>query len=104
MENREVRIKELGEALAVLCDSAPSSKEELKKWYDDAQKLIDEKIKALNNHMPHFLWHYLSDADIRMKDEKYAEFRMGESTFFFGIYVTGWCLPTQRSNSREGKQ
>ena len=71
MESRAEQIKQLGEALAALCEFVPSSKYELNQWYDQAQHLIDGPLKVIG--VPHFLWHYLSDADIRMKDDEYAE-------------------------------
>jgi hypothetical protein len=54
-----------------LAQFVPTTKDELKQWYDLAQNFIDLHLKATG--APHFLWHYLSDADIRIKSEEYAE-------------------------------
>ena len=75
MESRAEQIKNLGEGLAALSAFVPSSEYELNQWYDQAQQLIDGPLKVIG--VPHFLWHYLSDADIRMKDEEYAEMQNG---------------------------
>jgi len=77
MQSREMEIKELGEALSALCDFIPCSKTELRRWYDLAQEIIDNQIKGRNIGVPHFLWHFLSDADIRLKDEEYAVMQNG---------------------------
>ena len=71
MTYRDKQICRLADELALLLEFVPTSKEELKQWYDRAQSLQDDK--GLLQDAPHFLWHYLSDADIRMKDESYAE-------------------------------
>ena len=71
MTDQDDQIKRLAEELAHLIEFVPASKTELKQWYDQAQRLQDKK--DLLQDAPHFLWHYLSDADIRMKDESYAE-------------------------------
>jgi hypothetical protein len=63
-------IQRLAEELTRLANFVPATKEELNQWYAQAQRLIDSRLLT---DAPHFVWHYLSDADIRMKDEVYAE-------------------------------
>ena len=65
------RICRLAEVLTMLVEFVPKTNDELEKWYDEAQCILDDH--ELLRRAPHFLWHYLADADIRMKDEVYAE-------------------------------
>jgi hypothetical protein len=92
-EGSTERIKQIGEALAALVDFVPSSKFELKDWYDQAQQFKDDHIIYPNKGVPHFLWHYLSDADIRMKDEKYAEMQDGRIKVLLQ-YLNNGIMPT----------
>ena len=71
MDKGQDKIRRLAEALKQLVEFDPVSKEELTRWCDMAQKIIDDWEGPFA--WPHFLWHYLSDADIRMKDAVYAE-------------------------------
>ena len=64
------QIKRLAEELSHLVEFKPASKDELNEWYDQAQPLQESGLLV---NAPHFVWHYLSDADIRMKDEVYAD-------------------------------
>jgi hypothetical protein len=51
------------------------NKEELNSWYaaaNDLRKKIEDD-KELQAVIPHFFWHYISDADIRLKDSRYEE-------------------------------
>ena len=76
MSDQEIQIKRLAEDLTSLTEFVPTSKDELDKWYVQARSLEADHLLApggLSQYMPYFLWHYLSDADIRMKDEVYAE-------------------------------
>lgn len=70
MSDHDIQIKRLAAELTQLVEFVPVTKTELNKWYDQAQHLYDSGLLL---GAPHFLWHYLSDADIRMKDEVYAE-------------------------------
>ena len=75
MKNQQTEIKQLGNALRCLNEFVPCSKAELKQWYEQARRLEAEHLKGGEDYLdvPNFVWHYLSDADIRMKDEIYAE-------------------------------
>ena len=63
--------RRLAEALASLVAFVPQTSDDLARWYDQAQSILEDH--ELLRGAPHFLWHYLADADIRMKDEVYAE-------------------------------
>lgn len=67
-------IEQLAIELEALIGFTPKTKEDLDRWYEGARRLEAELVRpgGLSPKVPHFLWHYLADADIRMKDEKYA--------------------------------
>jgi hypothetical protein len=71
MENQNDPINRLAGALSELIKFVPTTKEELTLWYDAAQAIMNDREMMVN--APHFLYHYFHDADIRMKDSKYAE-------------------------------
>lgn len=56
-----------------LIEMEPKSEAEMMAWYE-----VAKKVKSLMEfdkgdlQVPHALWHYLDDADIRMKDQRYA--------------------------------
>jgi hypothetical protein len=58
-----------------LVQFVPETKDELIEWNQLARTIETNFLlgpSGLSHFVPHFLWHYLADADIRMKDEKYA--------------------------------
>ena len=65
----------VADSLADLQRFAPCSKRELKQWYESAHQLENALVAraGFSEKLPHFVWHYLSDADIRLKDSDYAE-------------------------------
>ncbi len=71
MKIQDDQIKRLANALSELVNFVPKSSADLNQWYDKAQVILDDP--DLLRGAPHFLWHYLADADIRMKCEEYAE-------------------------------
>lgn len=71
MDDHDSQIKRLTEELTGLTEFVPKTKNELGRWYSQARRVLEDN--ELLEGAPHFLWHYLSDADIRMKDEEYAE-------------------------------
>ena len=71
MDDERSHIKALAEALTALIKFVPKTRLELDEWYDKANSML--KDPYLLRRAPHFIWHYLADADIRMKDESYAE-------------------------------
>ncbi|MBX9402320.1 hypothetical protein K4L06_13480 [Lysobacter sp. BMK333-48F3] len=57
-----------------LLDTEPASKAEMKDWYEkarEAKALMELDVGELD--VPHALWHYLEDADIRLKDPEYSK-------------------------------
>lgn len=77
---RADELQAIGFALGALSNLHVQSKGELEEWYSQAQELW-EKIKSnsdISNVMPHVVWHYLSDADIRLKDKRYADLQCEE--------------------------
>ncbi len=71
MSDQETQIKRLADALTKLVEFVPETKDDLDQWYDQAQDILEDP--EVLSGAPHFLWHYLADADIRKKDEVYAE-------------------------------
>jgi hypothetical protein len=73
METRK-QFADLADQLADLQALKPKSKEELAHWYQRAREVQDSlgSPGGLGASVPEFLWHYLSDADIRANDEGYA--------------------------------
>jgi len=65
----------LADELEALAESEPGDRVQLSLWYERAQALCNE-IRAnadLCNKTPEIVWHYLSDADIRLKEALYAQ-------------------------------
>jgi hypothetical protein len=63
----------LADELERLLASEPVKKEQLERWHNDAANVVafiqtNESLKEV----PHFLWHYFSDADIRLEGGEYA--------------------------------
>ncbi len=71
MSDQDTQIKRLADALTKLVEFVPVTIDDLAQWYDQAQDILEDP--ELLGGAPHFLWHYLADADIRKKDEVYAE-------------------------------
>lgn len=57
-----------------LLESEPASEEQVPGWYQRAQ-FIKNVIRSSSYEIgvPHVIWHYLDDADIRIRDSRYAE-------------------------------
>ncbi len=61
----------LAKELRQLTQQEPKLKSELKAWHETAQE-FRKKLTSINQDiLPHFVWHYLDDADIRLKDPAY---------------------------------
>lgn len=69
----KAKILELVESLEKLLALKVEDKQSLKTWYELAYR-TEEHIYANNLHdvIPEFIIHYLSDADIRLKDSEYS--------------------------------
>ena len=67
--------QKLAEALEELHAFRPNCQSDLDKWYVQARELKKCLVAkdGLAPDVPYFLWHYLSDADIRFKDKEYAD-------------------------------
>jgi tetraacyldisaccharide 4'-kinase len=74
-----IGIERFREALSQLVEFVPATRAELDQWYAQAERLRSDFLTGLgpSPYMPHFLWHYLADADIRMKDKTYAQMQNG---------------------------
>ncbi|MFL6375048.1 MAG: hypothetical protein ACJ73D_10300 [Pyrinomonadaceae bacterium] len=75
MDDLAKRTTEFGEALQRLALFVPVSKEEMGRWYEEAEILKRDYLYGSNGLAPYlsfFIWHYLADADIRMKSTDYA--------------------------------
>ncbi|CAN5572264.1 hypothetical protein BH10ACI2_BH10ACI2_17840 [soil metagenome] len=71
MTDESGQIKALEEALTALIKFVPKTRLELDEWYNQANCILERP--DLLQGCPHFIWHYLADADIRMKDDSYLE-------------------------------
>lgn len=70
---QEEAAKELGRRLRFLAEWRVCERRDLDAWYVAAQQLATW-VKATPSlaEVPHFFWHYISDADIRLKDPRYG--------------------------------
>ncbi len=59
--------------LEALVHAVPKDKEQLRVWYEKAERLQEQLTQkgVIGHLLPHVVWHYLADADIRMRDEAY---------------------------------
>ncbi len=67
----EETLRRVGRLLRELAESTPATKRELPDWYDRAQELRSFIEATPGLPLPHFVYHYLADADIRVRDEVY---------------------------------
>lgn len=77
MSQRE-KMLDLANELRRLSSMQLSNKVEMELWYKAANEL-KTKIESdpdWKEMIPHFFWHYISDADIRMKDPQYSEMQL----------------------------
>lgn len=72
---REEKYTTLVRALERLRSTPPRSRDDLQSWYAAARDLEANLVSTsgLGAEVPEFLWHYLADADIRLKDASYGE-------------------------------
>lgn len=72
--NTESIKRRISSSISDLIEREPASEKEMRDWYDKAKEV--KSLMELDKgdiQVPHALWHYLDDADIRMKDQNYAE-------------------------------
>ena len=67
--------RELIAILRRIAERSPSSADELRTLQDECGALMAHisTLPALSDSTPHIVWHFLSDADIRFKDPRYAK-------------------------------
>lgn len=68
------QLKAVAARLRQLQISSPTSVHGLEEWYTQAQAFT-ESLESLapDLELPHFVWHYLSDADMRSKQPLYRD-------------------------------
>ena len=66
-------------ALRAIAERRPSTSEELGELEAESV-VLGERIRTsgICDDVPHFVWHFLSDADVRFKDEKYRDWQLGK--------------------------
>ena len=84
-------IREVGRRLRELSDSQPLNRTALQAWQGQAQEFrrFLEGQPDLIDSIPHFLWHYLADADIRLKDPEYRESQQSIVEEILGFLESG---------------
>lgn len=68
-------LQAVGRALDELMNFSIENKRDLDLWYGEANEVRRKIISnpELSDAIPHIVWHYLSDADTRLKDAEYAK-------------------------------
>jgi len=89
--NSDAALTALAAKLNELVEGAPSTKRDLVRWYEKAREVEDELIRpeGLAPSLPHFIWHFLADADIRLKDSIYAELQNKRMKLFIQCILKG---------------
>jgi hypothetical protein len=80
----------MAHALEALLRDEPADRTQLSSWYERAHS-ISEKIRSdagLCKDVPEIVWHYLSDADIRLRDERYAKAQRVEVAAVIAAFKT----------------
>jgi hypothetical protein len=70
----DTSLQEVAQRLRWLAAVSPAGPGELKAWYAAAKEFRDwlsARPERLIDQVPHFVWHYLDDAEIRAKDVVY---------------------------------
>jgi hypothetical protein len=78
MSEKKRLVLDLAESLERLHEMKPTNKHDLQSWYATARGIEKQLVSAngLSPEVPEFLWHYLADADIRLKDPSYGELQV----------------------------
>jgi hypothetical protein len=66
-----IELSEFCRKLRELAVRPVNTRDQLDEWRAAAQELERSISGELADRIPHFVWHYLSDADIRFRDEGY---------------------------------
>lgn len=64
-------LSEIAQRLRELQATSPATKDELDAWYQQARGFTEWLSHGPDVTLPAQLWHYLHDADIRVKDPEY---------------------------------
>jgi hypothetical protein len=66
-------IQEAALMLRRLAESTPTNSDQLSQWYERSREFqaFLKAHPAICNAMPHFVHHYLADADIRAREPEY---------------------------------
>jgi hypothetical protein len=67
--------------LRELAESTPEDATQLPAWYERAREfeaMLRADTGPLRDAIPHFVWHYLADADIRARDDGYRTDQQAE--------------------------
>jgi hypothetical protein len=68
---------EVAGAVRALASRVPKSREELSALESDCVELARHIQNGTKLHdVPHLVWHFLSDADVRFKDPEYARLQL----------------------------
>ena len=84
-------LSELAQKLEQLVSAEPKSSQELQGWYALAHEVEDSLVceGGLGPTVPHLLWHFLSDADLRMKDSMYGSLQHKQISILINILRQG---------------
>jgi intein-encoded DNA endonuclease-like protein len=70
--NDYLKLAALCKSVEDLVDNEPKSRSEISEWYKKAEQTKDLiAVIERSVEVPHFLRHYLDDADIRIRDPRY---------------------------------
>ena len=75
MEDLKNKIKNVVVGLTKLVEFVPKTETELDQWYEQKNSFLNEVDFPEGLRGPGFLYYYLADADIRLKEEEYAEWQ-----------------------------
>lgn len=76
MKNEALKV-EIINGIRELLDSEPNTKEGMQTWSEDAEKIM--RLMEMDHGslgLPHELWHYIHDVDIRVKDGEYRRIQV----------------------------
>jgi hypothetical protein len=77
----DTSLHEIARRLRVLAAVSPASAGELPAWRAAAKEFegwLNATPAPLLEQVPHFIWHYLADGDIRSRDEAYRRYQERE--------------------------
>jgi hypothetical protein len=70
-------LRQAGRLLRALAESSPSERDGSSAWYAQAREfqlfIVQQAVPV-----PHFVYHYLSDADIRVRSESYRSMQQAQ--------------------------